>query len=493
MKKHLIFMLALAGGLSVLSCSKDKENEQRNLTVPEQQALIEQSLINITNMIPASDFVEIRGFLNEVAGIAYSMDYGTVYLKDSLKGVSKVLGDSIFSDTIPASNYMPEDKDAACVIWNDTVYFVETSYLLSNFTGHYTATDTMTWAYTKADDLQFIFKDSLNNTCVLKLARQGKEVALNGTRNPISISDDTRFEENDTVWYGDVITEAYKSLSIPEKVILSLSRNNVNVVTVTINTKIGNLTDGFFNVGTSKFGVETIFETNNGYKLSLAGEYDANKNVSLGLSMSKLGNNVMSFNASASPEGIPSYDLEYARDKYLIMDSVKRCKDDINAKKIYVSGTIGNGVKLVGTLADVREYMELSDSARKVITSEVKVKSIVEQLNKNMDLYICFDGSNKQQAKMVLEPNCETVYAGGVYQESWSYDNILVLADGSKVSMAEFFNAEQYEVGFVAIYRLFTQYGRMITTGDPYSDSNMANSLIKLAIISIINGGVRIK
>ena len=137
--------------------------------------------------------------------------------------------------------------------------------------------------------------------------------------------------------------------------------------------------------------------------------------------------------------------------------------------------------------------MELSDSARKVITSEVKFKPLVDQLNKNLNVYICFEGSNKQQARLVYEPTCETTYSGGVYQENWSYEPILVLADGSKVSMAEFFNAEQYEVGFVAIYRLFTQYGRMITTGDPYSDSNMANNLIKMAIISLISGGVSIK
>ena len=488
-------MLALAGGLSVLSCSKDKDNEQGNLTIAQQQTLIEQSLIDMTNMIPASDFEDIRGFLNEVAGIAYSMDFGNVFDADSIEDLTIVNGDTVYVDTIPAANYRAIDQDAKCVIWYDTVFFVETSYMLSQINGHYTATDTMTWAYSKADDLQFIFKDSLNNNCVLKLTRQGKEVAFKTpkTEDYVGGGYNTRYVENDTVYYSANYEEWNAAMFIPEKVILTLSKNNVNVVTATIKTTLGNLTDGFFNVGTSKFGVETIIETNNGYKLSLGGEYNANKNVSMGLSMSKLGNNIMSINASASPEGIPSFDLEYTDQRRELRDSIKSCMDDINVKNIYVSGSIGNGVKMVGTLTDVSESLELADSARKVIGSEVKFKSVVEQMNKNMNMYICFEGSNKQQAKLVFEPTCETSYKGGVYDEKWSYDHVLVLADGSKVSMAEFFNAEQYEVGLLAIYRLFTQYGRMIKTGSPYSETNMANSLIKSVIISIISRGSKVK
>ena len=160
MKKSIIGILALAGCVSVVSCSDEKE-VQEDMTVAKQQSLIERSVVDFTNMVPARDFEELRGFVFEVLGIANDMDMSGLFLVDSLNSSMKMVGDTVLTDTIPAM--MNEDLDYDCVIESDYVAFVETSLMLSNFTGHYTATDTMTWAYTKANDLQFIFKDSPNH------------------------------------------------------------------------------------------------------------------------------------------------------------------------------------------------------------------------------------------------------------------------------------------------------------------------------------------
>ena len=73
MKKNLIFVLALAGSLCVLSCSKEKE-QQENMSVAKQQALIEQSIIDFTNMVQASDFEEMAAYLKEMVEIAKNVD-----------------------------------------------------------------------------------------------------------------------------------------------------------------------------------------------------------------------------------------------------------------------------------------------------------------------------------------------------------------------------------------------------------------------------------
>ena len=64
MKKSIIGILALAGCVSVVSCS-DKKEVQEDMTVAKQQSLIERSVVDFTNMVPARDFEELRGFADE--------------------------------------------------------------------------------------------------------------------------------------------------------------------------------------------------------------------------------------------------------------------------------------------------------------------------------------------------------------------------------------------------------------------------------------------
>jgi len=464
MKKSIFGILALAGCIGVLSCSDEKE-VQEDLTVAKQQSLIERSIIDLTDMIPASDFEELVGFVHEVAGIAMSMDMSGVYLIDSLHSSMKMVGDTVIVDTLTDVSSM--DQGYGCVIAKDFVAFSETSLLLSNFTGHYTATDTMTWAYTKANDLQFIFKDTLGNDCVLKLSRQGKEVKILSPNKKTYLggSGYDRDVKDDTVYYTRVLVSSSYELNIPKSVTVSLSKNKKDVVSATVKTKLDNLSDGYFNIGTSNIGLETTLSTNNGYKLSLSGDYKANKAVSTGISLKKSNNNVLSLNLSADPEGIPSYELSGDFAFKEIIDSLKNCMEDINAENLYLSGNIMNEVKFVGSISNIVKYMELTDSVKKVVKSEIKTKAIVNELNKTLNAYICFDGADKKQAKLAFEPDCDVNYNGSYYEEMWSFKPVIVLADGSRTSIKEFFDTEQYQVAVVAISRMLNQYSRVIRTG----------------------------
>lgn len=464
MKKSIFGILALAGCIGVLSCSDEKE-VQEDLTVAKQQSLIERSIIDLTDMIPASDFEELVGFVHEVAGIAMSMDMSGVYLIDSLHSSMKMVGDTVIVDTLTDVSYM--DQGYGCVIAQDFVAFSETSLLLSNFTGHYTATDTMTWAYTKANDLQFIFKDTLGNDCVLKLSRQGKEVKILSPNKKTYLggSGYDRDVKDDTVYYTRVLVSSSYEVNIPQSITVSLSKNKKDVVSATVKTKLDNLSDGYFNIGTSNIGLETTLSTNNGYKLSLSGDYKANKAVSTGISLKKSNNNVLSLNLSADPEGIPSYELSGDFDFKEIIDSLENCMEDINAKNLYLSGNVMNEVKFVGSISDIVKYMELTDSVKKVVKSEIKTKAIGDELNKNLNVYIAFNGSDKKQAKLVFEPVCDVYYNGSYWEEMWSLVPVIALADGSRTSLREFFDIEQYQVAMTAVSRMMRQYERVIMTG----------------------------
>lgn len=483
MKKSIFGILALAGCIGVLSCSDEKE-VQEDLTLAKQQSLIERSIIDLTDMIPASDFEELAGFVHEVVGIAMGMDMSGVYLMDSLYSSMKMVGDTVLVDTLTDVSYMDQDYDR--VISKDFVAFSKASLMLSNFTGHYTATDTMTWAYTKANDLQFIFKDSLGNDCVLKLSRKGKETKiLSPNKNTyLGGSSYRRDVKDDTVYYTRVLVSSSYEVNIPESVTVSLSRNKKDVVSATVKTKLGNLSDGYFNIGTSNIGLETTLSTNNGYKLSLSGDYKANKAVSTGFSLKKSDKNVLSLNLSADPEGIPSYVIGGDFDFDDLEDSIKSCKDVINAKDLYLSGSVMNELKFVGSISDITKFMELSDSISKVVKSEIKTKAIGDEMNKDLNVYITFNGSDKKQAKLVFEPTCDVYFNGSYWEEMWSLVPVIALADGTKTSVREFFDAEQYQLAAVAIKRMVGQYVRVATTGSATSPKK--NNKVRYAKIAMV-------
>ena len=490
MKKLFALMLVLAGSLCVLSCSKDEEPE--NLTVEKQQMLIEQSIIDFTNMVQASDFEEMAGFLNEMVEIAKSVDMKELGKLDSIaKSVRETLMDDsmeVHTELIPVKLYEPVDKGAKSVIKSDTVYTTERLYKLSNFKGHFTQTDSMTWIYTEAKDFQMIFKDSMNNECVFKLERQGKETQFKAP-DYIDDEDYNRSQKDETVYYEKVVDICRESVSIPEKIIVSLAKNKKNVISFTIKTNLSKLVDGYFDIASSKIGIETILECNNGYKFTSKNEYEGNKSVSTSFSMKKSDKNAFSFNLSANPEGIPVFELNDDDQAKHLMDSLRHNIDTINGKKLYISGSLMNGMKVVGTVSDIKKVIELEDSIHKVVTSEVKFKSIVDELNKSINLYLCFGGSDKKQVRLVTEPVCERSYDGQKYSEEWSRESVLVLADGSKASVAEYLDVEQYEVGIVAIVRMGVQYYRLVTTGQARDVENKINMAVRSVFKMLTSGG----
>ena len=490
MKKNLIFVLALAGSLCVLSCSKEKE-QQENMSVAKQQALIEQSIIDFTNMVQASDFEEMAAYLKEMVEIAKNVDMKDLSELDSIRRSIRetIMKDSmqVTTEIIPVKLYEPADKGAKCVIKSDTVYTTERLLKLSNFKGHFTQTDSMKWIYTEAKDFQMIFKDSMNNDCVFKLERQGKETQLKAP-DYVDDEDYTRSQKDETVYYEKVVDIRRDAVNIPEKIIVSLAKNKKNVVSFTIKTNLSKLVDGYFDIASSKIGIETILECNNGYKLSSKNEYEGNKSVSTSFCMKKSDKSAFSFNLSANPEGIPVFELNDDDQAKHLMDSLRHNIDTINGKKLYISGSLMNGIKLVGTVSDIKKVIELEDSIRKVVTSEVKFKSIVDELNKSINLYLCFNGSDKKQVKLVTEPVCERTYDGQKYSEEWSRESVLVLADGSKASVAEYLDIEQYEVGIVAIVRMGVQYYRLVTTGEARNVENKLNMIVR-SVFSMLTGG----
>lgn len=495
MRKQLFYVLALSCVMCFVSCDKDKDKvkvekkeAKENLTVIKQQALIEQSIIDFTNAIPASDFEEFRAFVNEVAAIADSMDYSNVFLKDSIKKVIREKKDSVYF--LPRSKWAKADKAADCVILVDTISIIEKCYMLSNLTGHYVATDTMTWAYTAADDLQFIFKDSLDNNCVLSLTHSGKDVKVKAPYLLDSLSPTKRVLKagGDTIYYIDRHKKKENTVVIPEKMTLSLSKNNTAAGTATVVTTFKNLSDGYFDIGASGASIETTFESSNGFKLVTSGEYDANNAVSMKFSIAKNGKNALSFDFSTKPEGVASFELKDDREAMLLIDSLKNYTDSVNTKNMYLNLNFMDEVNITGSVADIRLFSELNDSVKKLSLLEAGYKSVIEQMNGLLDVHVNFKGYEEAQSKLVIEPECKVSYENGHYSDSWSHSYVMVLADGTKASVGEFLDVEQYEVGFVAMIRMGVQYGRMIKTGEANKVDNVVNKVITTIAKAIAKG-----
>ena len=168
MKKISFYILSLLCGFSVLSCDdKETPEEDKVMTEADQKSFIEDVAIDLAGKMPSKDFEEIRDFYYDLSGIV--SDTSWIEVADSMMTsyfkCTKFIEEKDGIDTVISGYWRYDDnwnmywiEDTSVVDVHFSLY--EMALTLSNFTGHFTQTDTG-WAYVKADDLQLVFKDVL--------------------------------------------------------------------------------------------------------------------------------------------------------------------------------------------------------------------------------------------------------------------------------------------------------------------------------------------
>ena len=446
-----------------MSCT-DKETPQDDVVMNEadQKSYIEEVAIDLASKMPSKDFEELKSFVFDLSGIYADSSWAQVgdSIKASYLNCYTFIGAEEGTDTI-ISRYWGYDENGRLTWFYDTtlanayIGFYEIALTLSNFTGHFTATE-RAWSYTEADDLQFSFKDGKQNDCVLKIAKEGKEVRMKAGSSEEMLGYEPGDSSNMPAFYY-VYVDNY--LCVPEKVNITLTRNGESVTALTVKSDIKNLTeDGYFDLGNSSSIGSLEFTLNNGYKLTYEGKATANDKLSLSYSLSNAAGELISYTISGDPSAVPS--IVFSEDFSIRDFAAEVQNDDANIRNAYMCLSIDEKLKMIGKIEDLRALLVIEDSLNKNWNNEAKYKAFVEEENEHLDLGLYYGNSQKKQASIEAEAYLQEESPFG--EEYWGTRMVLVFTDSTRTSFEEFFSKKDFTKAIEAFEALEKDYATFI-------------------------------
>ena len=441
MKKIKCLALTLVCSACILSCN-DKDDVQKDMAADEQKSFLENVIVEFTKRVPASDFEELKAFGEDVAYIFNDYSWTTV-------------GDSLMSDYLDCILTVNDQYVDSVSKPGEFIYGYEKTtlmtILLSNFTGHFKAQD-KGWVYSEAKDLAFEFPDVNKKNCVLKIAHEGKVTEF---MLPEIEDEETNSYQNETHYYHES-TEIM--VGIPEKVIISMSRDGKDVVKATISPNLNNLTENkFIDIGVTNMidGVE--FVLNNGYKCSYRFEESANEKLAIDFKSSNSTGELISYTLSGDPSGIPSFILDEFSDLYVMSDTMRNA-EGLNTRNIYMSISVLGKAQMIGRVADYMQFVMYKYLLDYYSEKEEEFKKTVADLNKIIEIGLYYNGSKEKQAYMELEAQLRTENYGDETEEWWEVIPVMVFSDGARISCEEFFDKKGFAKAIEALEALQAQY-----------------------------------
>lgn len=457
MKRILFYAFMMLLGASVLSCddndSSKSDNTGKSMKPDEQKSYLENVAIEFTQKTSSSEFLDLKRFFQDLGEIYEDYSWSLVE-ENMMDGLDA--GMVLISEDSTVSSYSN---------WTDGYYnyFYDVTLALSNFTGHYTASDG-TWRYTEASDLQFNFQDAEGEECILKLTKEGKETVL---RLPYSEktreTDYTVDYSSGTPYYYDYYYYYYLDflVSVPEKINVSLKRGANAVITATVMPSLNGLTkNGYFDVAKSSLNSRAQIVLDNGYNLSYSGVSDANSKFSTSVTLSNSTGELISYSISADPSGLPSIVISEDLDEDDVLDDLDE-DDRANIKNFNVSISILNKAQIKGTIADVRPFVYLTDEMNDYLKNGDKFKEKLKKWNSMIDLGLYYNGSAKRQALFQMEAFCEVEEYNGKREEYWYAQPVMVFSDGTKMSCEAFFDEDDFEKAIDALDKWSQKYDRL--------------------------------
>lgn len=299
--------------------------------------------------------------------------------------------------------------------------------ILSNFTGHFSAASGK-WSYTKADDLQFNFKDQEGKDCTMT-------VKTSGGSKDVYYGDEEDWDWNskfrDSTYldpYGNTahfyiydyttyINRTEQTIRVPENIEVTLKQGNTVKALYKVESDLSKLSEPDFDLSKDKFsGSSTLQVADYVFKLERVA-FDGTQEASFAYSITK--NNKTLFSWSTAVTGNVSQEL------------LKTVKVVIN---------IMDQVQIKGAILEGESFMKYIDKANENRHNETKFKSNVALANDLLNLGVYYDNSDVRQAKIVLESFKEESY----WDEAWSYEPVFYFGDATSYSTFDAF----FETGF---------------------------------------------
>lgn len=444
MRNKILLVLGMVFTLSsaLVSCGDDNDDITGPVENPEepsaneamsparQKEYLDVVAKDFMKETKASDFEEIADLYNYVSA-TYTDDYDWDAVDE--------WGSEIFESL--KENLGSTDKEQEKYNWGEYNYFY-TNYravlMASNFTGHFTAANNK-WTLTKANDLQFIFKDQHGKECVLKLETSGnvKKVYIGNIDDWV----DYDYEDNGNQYVSNEYYDRTQlTIGVPENIVVTLTQGGIQVAKTTLKVNLENLPNEKFDISKNELTVSTLVELNNGYKFNFSQiAYNVSSKSSASFEISKNGKSLALVAFSSDLSDIPSCNI----DAFVNEDYDEDDFNNANMKNVYVKIDILGKVQIQGTLSDVRKYADYLDSADANNDSEKQFKSYINQANSLLDLNLFYDGKSLKQATVKLEPFISESWGGTIY---WEVEPVLYFYDGSSYSTFEaFFNDKDFK------------------------------------------------
>lgn len=288
-------------------------------------------------------------------------------------------------------------------------------YAASNFTGHFTVKNGE-WKYSKANDLQFCFKDQSGKECILKL-----EASKNAKKVYVGSEEEYDYDYDGYKYY-EYIDNYENYIMVPEIITVILTQGGKSLAEFTMTTDLKMIDGEDFNLEKDTYNISASLKVNDyEYKLDKA-LYKAQSTVNITMNMTKGKTKLLSVSASVNTK-VKDEELSEAKNAKLEFDILGK-------------------VKIAGTCTDIAKLAEKLEKADDNCENEGTFKSYITEANSMMSLKVYYEGTDKEQASLKLEPFFDNDWGYG----EWIYEPVICFNDGTGYSTFEaFFDEDDFE------------------------------------------------
>lgn len=452
MKRIYYYLSILLATLCLSTACTDEINGEEEVeddgtvkTILEQKQYMEKVALEFMDAMPSSDFDDL-GDLGEYIADNYIDDYDWDDVGEWAEDVFNGLREATGTTNTKTEAY-----------YSYTYKYIYTNFnaviLASNFSGHFTASNGR-WVRTKADDLQFIFKDKYGKQCVASLETSGKVQKVYA--GDIEDWQDYKWEGYTST---DYIDRTKCTIGVPEKIVVTLTQGGKKKITTTINIDLGSISNNRFDIAKNNLTLSALLELDNGYKFNISQvAYSANKNIAISFIMSKEDKTLLALGVSSDIEGLPSCEINELTSEDFDEDDYNF--DNSNIKNAYVNIDILGKVQIKGSIVNIRNFADYIEEADDNYRNESKFKSYIAQANDLLDVNVFYDKKKTKQASIKLEPFADETWNGTTY---WSAEPVMTFSDESSYSTFEaFFNEKDFKNTIDSFKRLANKYANII-------------------------------
>ena len=340
----------------------------------------------------------------------------------------------------------------------------KTSFEIANYKGYFEAQNGV-WKQVRSDvnDLQFTFKDSKNATWVLR-------AEATGPFKKVHARDLKKYKWENSYNGSQYIYKSYNDItqyiiSVPQKVVVTLTKNGSSIVTTTINATLSDITNEEFDLSKDDVSANALIEVKD-YKINVSQilyKHDASPLVEL--SVSKGNTQMLNISVTGTLSNVPSVNVSALSGNF-----DKNLWEYSEANAIVKIDILGK-VQLQGTVNKVHNVVDKLRAANENKDDEQAYKNCIKEANEYLDLGLFFNNKSVKQLGVKIEPFEKTgykyVWTGSNYQyqeyKYWSWEGVIMFGDGSGYStFANYFGKSNFRSVYGDVDNLIDSYSKLI-------------------------------